>query len=132
MTTDANNLDSHALDLAFIADSPILSLLSESDQRRARRLALGVSRYINSSPDLMSLLYDLDLMPEQCPFLSSKWKQMAKITLHWKAHHRKTINKMASTLVDALNKDAGCDFSESDSCSTAVIVTWCNQVRRMM
>lgn len=42
-------------------------------------------RFVNTQPLLISLLYDLDLLPEQLSDHSSKaWRQMLAIALHWK------------------------------------------------
>lgn len=41
--------------------------------------------YINRTPALMSLLYELDLMPEQHPdHESHEWDQLCTIANHWR------------------------------------------------
>ncbi len=45
---------------------------------------------INEDMLLQSLLYDLDLMPEQLETQSREWAQMACICAHWKARFTPT------------------------------------------
>lgn len=47
----------------------------------------SILAYINSSADLLSLLYDLDLMPEQLGKLeqgNENWDCVATIAIHWR------------------------------------------------
>lgn len=62
-------------------------------ESRAEMLA-----YINATPPLLSLLYDLDLMPEQVEEDSEDEERMFKIADHWNAN---------AALYDALNHDFG-------------------------
>ena len=41
-------------------------------------------KYINNNPTLLSLLYDIDLMPEQCHQDSPEWQQMVIIVNYWR------------------------------------------------
>lgn len=46
-----------------------------------------ICAYINQTPILMSLLYDLNLLPEQNPNRDSEaWEQIFIITNHWREH----------------------------------------------
>lgn len=60
-------------------------------QTEARRrhsldyIAGALLRYINRTPELLSLLYDLDLLPEQLKRDSFEWRQML-ILANW--HHK--------------------------------------------
>lgn len=46
-----------------------------------------VIAYINETPTLMSLLYDLDLLPEQHPDRESEaWWKIFNIANHWREH----------------------------------------------
>lgn len=42
-------------------------------------------RYINATPVVLSLLYDLDLLPEQLERKTPRWMQMLCIASHFKA-----------------------------------------------
>jgi len=42
-------------------------------------------RYISSDLGLISLLYDLNMLPEQLKEGSQDWIRMLVITLHWRA-----------------------------------------------
>ena len=50
-----------------------------------QRMARALLRYINRTPELLSLLYDLDLLPEQLKRDSFQWWQML-ILANW--HHK--------------------------------------------
>jgi hypothetical protein len=50
-----------------------------------QRIVKAILRYINRTPELISLLYDLDLLPEQLERNSFKWRQML-ILANW--HHK--------------------------------------------
>ena len=45
----------------------------------------GLCQYINSTPSLLSLLYDIDLMPEQwiTEQNGKEWRQMTFIAIAW-------------------------------------------------
>src|SRR5690348_5734758 len=46
---------------------------------------MDVLKFVNETPALLSLLYDLDLMPEQCPdHKSREWEQIFIIANHWR------------------------------------------------
>ena len=54
--------------------------MNESLREQARKQAVA---YANTEPSLLSLLYDLDLMPEQVkPYSKEEW-QMMMIVAHW-------------------------------------------------
>jgi hypothetical protein len=40
--------------------------------------------YINDTPELQSLLYDMGLLPEQCEHGSRDWRKMLLLTEAWK------------------------------------------------
>ena len=42
-------------------------------------------RYANGNPTILSLLYDMDLLPEQVQPGSYRWAQMLNIIIHFKA-----------------------------------------------
>lgn len=54
-------------------------------QKEAHPNVKELLRYINRTPELLSLLYDLDLLPEQLERDSFQWQQML-ILSNW--HHR--------------------------------------------
>lgn len=37
---------------------------------------IELKRYINNTPEILSLLYDMDLMPEQVEMFSRDWNRM--------------------------------------------------------
>jgi hypothetical protein len=49
--------------------------------------------YLNETPRLLSLLYDIDLMPEQTMDSSKYWKKTLVIIEHWKANSEAEENK---------------------------------------
>jgi len=52
-----------------------------------------VLAYINEEPVLLSLLYDLDLMPEQHPDRDSPaWEKIFTITCHWREANRRALD----------------------------------------
>ncbi len=62
-------------------------LLSETDKEANRRIEPVVQQllqYVNNTPALLSLLYDLDLMPEQLERGSRDWVRMLMIAKAWK------------------------------------------------
>lgn len=48
--------------------------------------------YINSKAVLLSLLYDLDLLPEQIDHSSIKWAEMLTIAAHFKSHEEAILS----------------------------------------
>jgi hypothetical protein len=44
--------------------------------------------YINKTSELQSLLYDMDLLPEQCEHGSRDWRNMLLLTEAWKNRER--------------------------------------------
>jgi hypothetical protein len=61
-------------------------LPTEARRRHSlERMVRALLRYINRTPELLSLLYDLDLLPEQLKRDSFQWRQMLILT-NW--HHK--------------------------------------------
>jgi len=61
-------------------------LQTEARRRHSlERMVKALLRYINRTPELLSLLYDLDLLPEQLKRDSVQWMQMLILT-NW--HHK--------------------------------------------
>jgi len=61
-------------------------LQTEARRRHSlERMVMALLRYINRTPELLSLLYDLDLLPEQLKRDSFQWRQMLMLT-NW--HHK--------------------------------------------
>lgn len=60
----------------------------ETPEKKAEARASLLS-YINSTPDLLSLLYDLDLMPEQLKERTFEWHQMLTLAA-WHHYHFQT------------------------------------------
>lgn len=58
-----------------------------NDDQSEKGIMTGRSllKKINHDPILMSLLYDLDLMPEQIKPGTKAWADMASIVAHWLA-----------------------------------------------
>lgn len=48
-------------------------------------------KLVNSNGILQSLLYDLDLLPEQLERGSVKWNHMLLIAIHWDAHTKTVL-----------------------------------------
>ena len=62
---------------------------SRSELDNAAKIA-GLLQYINSTPEMLSLLYDLDLMPEQVDRESHDWYRMLTLAT-W--HRTKNFSK---------------------------------------
>lgn len=60
----------------------------------------GLLRYINETADLLSLLYDLNMMPEQLERGSIQWRQML-VLADW---HRARFTKLSPTPTAATEK----------------------------
>jgi hypothetical protein len=61
--------------------------MNEQEKQQLERETLA---YLNKTPELLSLLYDLDLMPEQLVKRSSQWNQML-ILSNW--HRNKSLRE---------------------------------------
>lgn len=46
-------------------------------------------QYISATPLLLSLLYDIDLLPEQCDVPSEEWKKCLLIAMHFRQFETK-------------------------------------------
>lgn len=53
-------------------------------------------KYINQTPELLSLLFDLDLLPEQLAKNTPEWKQMLILTA-WHHRRRRKLNHVKQT-----------------------------------
>lgn len=56
-------------------------------------------KYINDTPELLSLLYDVNLMPEQCKIGSREEYEMATIALAWLKQEKECNEKIADALM---------------------------------
>lgn len=59
----------------------------------ARRYIKDLMRYICDTPELLSLLYDLDLLPEQLEEGSKDYGRMLLITDAWRHEHKAKVKK---------------------------------------
>lgn len=60
------------------------------DRIKATSHVRELLRYINATPELLSLLYDLDLMPEHLKETSWQWRQMLMLAEWHRARFSKT------------------------------------------
>ena len=58
------------------------------DRLKATTMVRDALKRINQSPELLSLLYDLDLMPEQLKEGSFQWRQMIILEAWFHRHGR--------------------------------------------
>lgn len=49
----------------------------------------SVLNYINQTPELINLFYDIDMLPEQLKPETVEWKNMIIIALHWQLNMEK-------------------------------------------
>lgn len=52
-------------------------------------------RYISDTPALLSLLYDIDMLPEQLTEFTKPWGDMLIISEHFRAHEQLIRKSMA-------------------------------------
>lgn len=92
------------------ADRKVIDDLEEVEERRKsfKQLSDAALKWANNSPETLSFLYDLDLMPEQLREGSKDWKRMLIIIercMHWEKENA-ALRKEIEQYREALNRIA--------------------------
>ena len=99
-----------------------------SETPRTTRIHRACCSYINKTPRLLSLFYDLDLLPEQCTIGTRDWMRMIDVVLHDRRTYRRLERTVAAVTSErdrllGLLSQAKCPNDDCDGSGTVVFMT---------